>query len=277
MASLKSKLLALKAINDEQYDIEVQYCNELIEIEKKYMNLLKPFWEKRAAVISGKYDNVNDFKNNNIKFEENDEIYPEFNCLSEVKCKGIPDFWITAMLHQPRISENISPMDTKILSFLSDIRIEYLKENANFKLIFDFKAEKEINNEIIKNPYFSNTSLYLDFYYVIDTSHGKAEYTHYAVEGTDILWNDKNYIEEAIKAKSSSFFMIFYPPQASTEDTDIDLNLLNETLDRIFEIGEIFKDYLIPQAIDWYTGKALIYIDDEEWINVNSCSSEDEE
>jgi nucleosome assembly protein 1-like 1 len=46
MASLKNKLIALKNIHKEQYDIEVQYCNELIEVEKKYMNLLKPYWKK---------------------------------------------------------------------------------------------------------------------------------------------------------------------------------------------------------------------------------------
>ncbi|OUM60044.1 hypothetical protein PIROE2DRAFT_69775 [Piromyces sp. E2] len=193
MASLKNKLIALKNIHKEQYDLEVKYCNELIEVEKKYMNLLKPYWEKRADIISGKYDNEEE-----ITKEEDDTEYPELNGLNNVHCKGIPDFWLTVMLHHPKISENITELDIKILSFLSDIRVEYLKENANFRLVFDF-MQKSQKNEAVENIYFSNKSLYLSFYYTLDNTFGKAEYSHSYVEGTDIYWKNKNYVEEAVQ------------------------------------------------------------------------------
>jgi len=271
MASLKNKLVALKNIHKEQYDIEVKYCNELIEVEKKYMNLLKPYWKKRADIVSGKCDNE-------IKQVE----YPEFNCLNDVQCKGIPDFWLTVMLHHPKISENITEMDIKILSFLSDIRIEYMKENANFRLVFDFmqKCQKDVE---LENIYFSDESLYLNFYYVLDNSCGKAEYSHSHVEGSGISWKTKNYIEEAVNNKSSSFFMIFYPPNPNDHVYELESSIINETLNQIFEIGEIFKDVLIPQAIEWYTGNALLYeayndsADDSSWtgVDINDLKIED--
>jgi len=157
------------------------------------MNLLKSYWEKRADIVSGKYDNEAE-----ITKEEDDTEYPELNGLNNVHCKGIPDFWLTVMLHHPKISENITELDIKILSFLSDIRVEYLKENANFRLVFDF-MQKSQKNEEIENIYFSNKSLYLSFYYTLDNTFGKAEYSHSHVEGTPIYWKDKNYVEEAVQ------------------------------------------------------------------------------
>ncbi|KAG4087469.1 nucleosome assembly protein [Neocallimastix lanati (nom. inval.)] len=268
MASLKNKLIALKNIHKEQYDIEVQYCNELIEVEKKYMNLLKPYWKKRAEIVSGKYDDSKE-----IQEEDNDNEYPEFNCLNNIHCKGIPDFWLTVMLHHPKISENITELDIKILSFLKDIRVEYMKENANFRLAFDFMQRSQKDEEI-ENIYFNNETLYLNFYYVLDNSYGKAEYSHSHVEGTEISWKNINYVEEAVKNKSSSFFMIFYPPHPDDHDNELESNIINETLNQIFEIGEIIKDVLIPQAVDWYTGKALLYsynedTEDGSWVGAD--------
>jgi len=188
---------------------EVQYCNELIEVEKKYMNLLKPYWKKRAEIVSGKYDDSKE-----IQEEDNDNEYPEFNCLNNIHCKGIPDFWLTVMLHHPKISENITELDIKILSFLKDIRVEYMKENANFRLAFDFMQRSQKDEEI-ENIYFNNETLYLNFYYVLDNSYGKAEYSHSHVEGTEISWKNINYVEEAVKNviyknKKINFFFFFF-------------------------------------------------------------------
>ncbi|ORX80900.1 nucleosome assembly protein [Anaeromyces robustus] len=268
MASLKNKLVALKNIHKEQYDLEVKYCNELIEVEKKYMNLLKPYWKKRADIIAGKYDSEEE-----ITKQENEDEYPEFNCLNDIHCKGIPDFWLTVMLHHPKISENITELDIKILSFLSDIRVEYMKENANFKLVFDF-MQKNQKNEEMENIYFNNESLELDFYYILDNSCGKVEYNHSHVEGTEISWKNKNYVEEAVQNKSSSFFMIFSPPDPNDHENEFEEDIINETLNQIFEIGEIIKDVLIPQAVDWYTGNALLYENfnddiEESWVDIN--------
>jgi len=68
--------------------------------------------------------------------------------------------------------------------------------------------------------------------------------------------------------------MIFYPPHPDDHDNELESNIINETLNQIFEIGEIIKDVLIPQAVDWYTGKALLYsynedTEDGSWVGAD--------
>jgi len=69
--------------------------------------------------------------------------------------------------------------------------------------------------------------------------------------------------------------MIFYPPNPDDHDDELESNIINETLNQIFEIGEIIKDVLIPQAVEWYTGNALLYeayndsADESSWVDIN--------
>lgn len=64
--------------------------------------------------------------------------------------------------------------------------------------------------------------------------------------------------QEVIK---DSFFSFFSP---TTQPEEIDLPdeeqaALNEAMEADYELGEEFKNKLIPHAIDWFTGMALQY------------------
>lgn len=69
---------------------------------------------------------------------------------------------------------------------------------------------------------------------------------------------------------TDSFFNFFKPPQPPTreelEDEDIDeqdLEDLDARLEMDYQLGEDFKEKLIPRAIDYFTGKALRYEQEE--------------
>lgn len=49
------------------------------------------------------------------------------------------------------------------------------------------------------------------------------------------------------------------------DDSDSDLDYVDEqsTLYEDFELGEEIKNSLVPYAVHWYTGEALLFEDDE--------------
>jgi len=72
---------------------------------------------------------------------------------------------------------------------------------------------------------------------------------------------------------TESFFNFFKPPQPPSPETlesdDVDedeLEELDARLETDYQLGEEFKEKIIPRAVDFFTGKALQYEDgfDEE-------------
>ena len=70
---------------------------------------------------------------------------------------------------------------------------------------------------------------------------------------------------------TDSFFNFFKPPAPPSpeflerDDVDEDeLERLDASLESDYQIGEEFKEKLIPRGVDYFTGKALRYEDDFE-------------
>lgn len=66
-----------------------------------------------------------------------------------------------------------------------------------------------------------------------------------------------------------SFFNFFKPPQPPTEEIlereDLDEDILEELdskLELDYQLGEEFKEKIIPRAVDYFTGRALRYDND---------------
>jgi nucleosome assembly protein 1-like 1 len=129
-----------------------------------------------------------------------------------------------------------------------------------------------------------------------------------SAQGTDIEWKQgKNLTVETItktqrhKATkktrtitktipSDSFFTFFktltiddISSDEDDEDEDADFDkeeLLRHKLDADYELGEEFKEKIIPHAVDWFTGKALEYegidLDDDEEDEEDSSDEEDD-
>ncbi len=82
---------------------------------------------------------------------------------------------------------------------------------------------------------------------------------------------------------TDSFFSFFKPPQPPTQETlqsdDIDedeLEELDAKLEADYQIGEEFKEKIIPRAIDYFTGKALRYEEDFEDEELDEFDDEED-
>ncbi len=70
---------------------------------------------------------------------------------------------------------------------------------------------------------------------------------------------------------TDSFFTFFKPPQTPTPESletleadEDELEELDARLETDYQIGEDFKEKIIPRAVDYFTGKALRYEEDVE-------------
>lgn len=198
---------------------------------------------------------------------------------------GVPNFWLTAMKNLPPLAGLISERDDEILQYLSDIRLKYL-EKPGFALEFEFTP----------NPAFSNNVLVKSYFYREEIGMlGDLLYDH--AEGTNINWTspEANVTQRIEKRKQrnkhtkatrtiektlpeESFFNFFSPPKppADSDEEEIDEydEELHDQLEEDFELGDLFKEKLIPRAIDWFTGRALDY---EQLASGQPLEDEDED
>lgn len=83
---------------------------------------------------------------------------------------------------------------------------------------------------------------------------------------------------------ADSFFGFFKPPQPPTQDQlendEVDeeqLEDLDARLEIDYQLGEDFKEKIIPRAVDYFTGKALRYEDDFEDEDIEEFDEDDED
>lgn len=75
------------------------------------------------------------------------------------------------------------------------------------------------------------------------------------------------------------FLVLLQLPEIEDED-DMDDDLIYEMqndLDRDFEIGTAIKDMIIPDAVSWFTGEALDYLDEDAYIDDYEDYEDEEE
>ena len=102
--------------------------------------------------------------------------------------KGVPGFWLRAMLNHPGISRLIEEKDRQILMYLQDITCKLHEDGYGFDIIFIFE----------KNDYFNNTELKKTYKMTKQNIIEKCE-------GTEIQWKEgKNITEKKVKKKQKS-------------------------------------------------------------------------
>ncbi|KAI8993147.1 nucleosome assembly protein-domain-containing protein [Pilobolus umbonatus] len=277
--SVKRRINGLKFLQSKHTELENRFQEEVLALEKKYLELYQPLYNKRAEVINGKYEptdeevalgeKVDEDSDEEIE-EEEEEQKKEIE--DDRKVKGIPEFWLTLLKNHPQIVETITPEDENALKHLMDVRMSYM-EQPGFKLDFEFS-----DNEFFTNKVLSKTYYYQDHVYG-----GDFLYDH--AEGCQINWKEGKDLTVTIETKkqrhkgtnktrvvkrtipSNSFFHFFSPPVIPAEEDDIDekeAEGLDANLEADYEMGEEFKDKIIPHAVDYFTGKALKYEDFDE-------------
>ncbi|KAF8629780.1 hypothetical protein AX17_005559 [Amanita inopinata Kibby_2008] len=286
---VKLSLEALKGVQAKQNELQNQYKRECLELEKKYLGLQKPLYERRHAIITGAVvptsEEIEAGERYSVKL---DEEYTPLPKDTPPIAKEIPEFWLTALRNHVGLSEIITDRDADALKHLIDIRLAYLEDEMSsdtkgkpgFKIQFIFGPNDFFENEILQKTYLYQEEVGYSGDFVYDRA-----------IGTEIKWKEDKDLTKEFEIKkqrnkttnrtrlvrkarpTESFFNFFSPPQPPSDDAiengDIEEDELEEIEDKLevdYQIGEDFKEKIIPRAVDYFTGKALEFevLDDED-------------
>ncbi|KAF9114910.1 hypothetical protein BGX27_009457 [Mortierella sp. AM989] len=287
---VRRRVKGLKSLQHKHAALEVEFQKEILALEKKYLELYTPLYQKRAEFVSGKTEpteaEVEDGVSDDEGEKDDEEKEDEDDEKDAKKVEGIPEFWLTALKSHPQFTDIITEKDEEALKHLVDIRLSYF-EKPGFRLDFEFSP----------NDFFSNTTLTKTYFYQDEPGYG-GDFVYDHAEGTKIEWKEGKDLSVTVETKkqrhkgtnktrvvkktvpAETFFSFFTPPVAPEENADDDEDDEEEDIDEKLEIdyglGEELKDSVIPRAVDWFTGKALQYQDNDDQYE-DDFEYEDEE
>ncbi|KFH64696.1 nucleosome assembly protein 1-like 1 [Podila verticillata NRRL 6337] len=268
---VRRRVNGLKSLQNKHAVLEAEFQNEILALEKKYLALYTPLYEKRADFVSGKTEPTDAEVEDGVSEDEDEdeEDEEEEDDKDAEKVEGIPEFWLTALKSHPQFADIITEKDEEALKHLVDIRMAYF-DKPGFRLEFEFSP----------NEFFTNTLLTKTYYYQDEPGYG-GDFVYDHAEGTKIEWKEGKDMSVTVETKkqrhkgtnktrvvkktvpAETFFSFFTPPVAP-EDDDEDVEEdedIDEKLEADYGLGEELKDSVIPRAVDWFTGKALQYQD----------------
>ncbi|KAJ3740249.1 nucleosome assembly protein [Lentinula detonsa] len=297
---VKLSVEGLKGIQVKYQELQNQYKRECLELEKKYLALQKPLYERREAIINGSENPTPDeIAAGEKQSQKDDEDYTPLIKDNKVP-SAIPEFWLTALRNHIGLADLITERDEGALKHLLDIRLSYLNENdklsegkPGFKITFVFSPNEFFENETLEKSY-----LYQD-----EVGYS-GDFVYYKAIGTDIKWKeDKDLTKEyeikkqrnkntnrtrlVRKARPTESFFNFFAPPVPPSDEDLEsgkydedeLEEIEEKFQVDYQIGEDLKEKIIPKAIDYFTGKALEYeiMDDDEDDDFDDLDEDEDE
>ena len=194
---------------------------------------------------------------------------------------GIPDFWATALSNHPEMETRITDKDREVLAFVTDVREEdILDEDGDeigFKIVFTFAD----------NPFLTDSELSVRFHMSEDNGYLSVR----DVEGCDIHWRpDRDVTVKKMRKKPKpgskskapatklepveSFFRWFTDaPEvpdnldalgAEGEEEDEELEELRDAVEAHMRVGEVLREEVVPNAVKWFTGEALLEMAEDE-------------
>ncbi|GER27135.1 testis-specific Y-encoded-like protein 1 [Striga asiatica] len=216
----------LQEIQDELEKINEEASEKVLEVEQKYNEIRKPVYDKRNSVI-----------------------------------KSIPDFWLTAFLSHPALSELLTEEDQKIFKYLSNLEVEDCKDvKSGYSITFHFKP----------NPYFEDAKLTKTFAFLEE---GTTKITATSIKWKEGMGLPNGTAEEKKGNKRShveeSFFSWFNDSQHSGD--------IEEVQD---EVAEIIKDDLWPNPLSYFNNDAdeeEFEMEDDEDKDSDASEDDDEE
>ncbi|OMH80538.1 Nucleosome assembly protein [Zancudomyces culisetae] len=300
---VKARLAGLQALQEKHIEIEAGFHKEILELEKKYAKLYDPLYERRARIIKGDEEPTTEEVKRGKELLRGDdeeskieEVEEEGETDPEKKVKGIDSFWLTVLYNHPQTQEMITERDAKALAYLQDIKVEYSTEEPGFKVVFKFDEN---------NTYFNNTELVKSYSYAQSKISGDLVFEK--SESTKIDWKPNMDLTTTVETKkqrhkttnktrvvkktvpAESFFNFFETiPLPDEKDDSEEAEEARERLEADYELGEELKEKIVPNAIDWFTGKALEYEDygeeeydegmyDDEYSDEDEDDDEDED
>ncbi|XP_047970166.1 NAP1-related protein 2 isoform X1 [Salvia hispanica] len=220
----------LQEFQDELDKINEEASEKVLELEQKYNEIRKPVYDKRNEII-----------------------------------KSIPDFWLTAFMSHPALSELLSDEDQKIFKYLINLEVEDCKDvKCGYSITFEFKP----------NPYFEETKLTKTFTFLEE---GTTK-----ISSTSIKWKEGMGIANGVAAEEKkgnkrpqteeSFFSWFNESQHTGEMGEIDDE----------QIAEIIKEDLWPNPLNYFNNEdadeeEFVMDDDEQDKDSDGSEDDDEE
>lgn len=140
------------------------FLSRSLIITPQYLELQKPLYERRNAIITGKAtatrEEIDAGEQASIKEDEEYTVLPKDVPPAST---GISEFWLTALRNHLGLSELITDRDTQALKHLVDVRLEYLTEGVGadtetmgkpgFKVLFVFENNEFFENDILEKTY----------------------------------------------------------------------------------------------------------------------------
>uniref|UniRef100_A0A093UUQ1 Putative nucleosome assembly protein n=1 Tax=Talaromyces marneffei PM1 TaxID=1077442 RepID=A0A093UUQ1_TALMA len=291
---VRRRVAGLKGIQKDHAKLEAEFQEEVLQLEKKYLQKFTPLYQRRSEIVNGAVEPTEDeVEAGEAELADEDETRKESEektepSAEEANVSGIPEFWLSAMKNQVSLVEMITERDEEALKHLTDIRMEYL-DRPGFRLIFEFS----------ENEFFTNKTICKTYYYQEESGYG-GDFIYDHAEGDKIDWKaDKNLTVRVESKKqrnrstkqtrvvkvtvpTESFFNFFSPPKPPVEEDDATSDI-EERLELDYQLGEDIKEKLIPRAIDWFTGEALQFeelgeeMEDEEEFDFDDEDDEDDD
>lgn len=259
-AAVQRRINGLKFLQSKHTELEGKFQEEVLALEKKYLELYRPYYDKRAQVVAGKYEPTEEEVAIGAKVDEDseDEQEPAAEKIEEDKedeenVTGIPEFWLTALKTHPQIGETISDEDCDALKHLVDIRMTYL-EKPGFRIEFEFS----------ENDYFTDKVLTKTYHYQDNVSGG--DYVYDFAEGCKINWKEGKDLTVTVETKkqrhkgtnktrvvkrtvpAETFFNFFNPPTIPEEEAELDeeeAEGLDAKLEADYEMGKASSSSLL--------------------------------
>lgn len=193
-APIRRRVAGLKGVQKEHAKIELEFQEEVLQLEKKYFARYTPLYEKRAKIVNGAAEPSEDeIKAGEQDEEEGEDEATKAEATEGIKdfegLPGIPEFWLSAMKNQVSLAELISDRDEVALKLLIDIRMEYL-DQPGFRLIFEFA----------ENEFFSNKVLTKTYFYQEESGYG-GEFIYDHAEGDKIEWKGSKDLTVRVESK----------------------------------------------------------------------------
>jgi len=211
----------------------------------------------------------------------------------EQQVKGINEFWLTAMKNMVSLADIIMEDDEDALKHLVDVRLEFM-DRLGFKLVFEFSENEYFTNKILTKSYIYRETVGYEGDFIYDHAEGDTidwkpnkDLTHKLEEKKQR--NRKTGQTRIVKkvVPQDSFFYFFSPPVAPAEDAaeegdeagdEDEEDDINERLEVDYQLGEDFKEKLIPKAVDWFTGRALQYeVMDDDLLGGDDYEDDDDD
>uniref|UniRef100_A0A8C6BSG3 Nucleosome assembly protein 1-like 1 n=1 Tax=Monodon monoceros TaxID=40151 RepID=A0A8C6BSG3_MONMO len=264
---------ALKDLQVKYAQIEAKFYEEVHDVERKYVVLYQPPFDKRFEIINAIYEPTEE--ECEWKPDEEDKISEELKEKAKTEDekkdeekedpKGILDFWLTIFKNVDLLSDMVQEHDEPILKHLKDIKVKFSDtgQPMGFVLEFHFEPNEYFTNEVLTKTYRMRSE--------------PDDSDPFSFDGPEIMgcigcqidWKKgKNVTLKTIKKKqkhkgretvrtvtktvsNDSFFNFFAPPEVP-ESGDLD-DAAEAILAEDFDIGHFLRERIIPrseQAVD---------------------------